>query len=87
RIERDELTQGDPEQTSVDGWSLAAGWLTDIHLGVLVGTERQWFLEAGYAVSWVPRSRVRRTVETLDVTREPFGYNALRISTGIAWTW
>ncbi len=87
RIDREELTVGDPTRTSIDGWSLAAGWLTDVHLGALVGTRRQWFLEAGYAVAWVPRSRVRRTVEALDVAREPFAYNAFRLSTGITWSW
>jgi len=87
RLEQGELTQRDPSLTRVDGWSLAAAWLTEVDLGILVGRERAWFAEVGYAAAWVPRASLRRSVEALDVAREPFGYNAVRLSTGIAWSW
>lgn len=87
RIERGELVLNDPDRTRVDGWSVTASWLTDVNVGIAVGNGPEWFVEGGYALAWVPRARLRRTVDALDVRREPFGYNAVRLSTGIAWTW
>ncbi|MEN0061031.1 MAG: hypothetical protein AAGA48_02715 [Myxococcota bacterium] len=87
RSERGELLIDDPDFTRVDGWTAAASWLTDVHLGVLVGRKTQWFAEAGYAVAWVPRARVRGSVDVLDVQREPFAYNTVRIASGIAFAW
>ncbi|HHO52530.1 MAG TPA: hypothetical protein ENK18_17100 [Deltaproteobacteria bacterium] len=66
---------------NIDPFSLKASWLTDLALGAHLG--ERWYAEAGYSSAWAGRAELKKSTADLEVDREPYGWNALRLAGGL----
>lgn len=66
---------------NVDPFTLRASWLTDLALGAHLG--ERWYVELGYSTAWAGQAEVKKAVTELQVRREAYGWNALRLAGGL----
>jgi hypothetical protein len=70
---------------NLDPWTLRGVLLIDAAAGLMVGDKVSGWAEVGYSTAWVGRARMHRSFEPLNVSREPYSWNALRLGAGIAF--
>jgi len=83
----------DPEQNdlddpnNIDPYTTQWAPLTDLHGGVDVPLSAgvALWVETGYSVAFLNARDLRKTPPELDATRDPYGWNAFRIGTGVSF--
>ncbi len=87
-IDRPELMGPENDLTNpnnLDPWSLVPAFLTDVAVGAMIGQKTAFWVEGGYSSAWVGGADLERAEDTLDVRREPYGWNAVRLAAGVAF--
>lgn len=83
----------DPDQNDLDDpgnldpYTTQWAPLTDLHGGVDVPLSEgvALWVETGYSVAFLNARDLRKTPPELDATRDPYGWNAFRIGTGVSF--
>jgi hypothetical protein len=83
----------DPEQndlddsSNIDPWTGQLTLLTEVHLGgdFALSEGLDLWVETGYSVAFLNARELRKTPEELNATRDPWGWNTLRIGAGVVF--
>jgi len=83
----------DPEQNdledpnNIDPWTGQVTLLTEVHVGgdFALSDALDLWVETGYSVAFLNARALRKTPEELEATRDPWGWNALRIGAGVVF--
>lgn len=74
------------DPTNIDPYTSQLAVLTEAGVGLrTTGRTRLWG-ELGYTNAWAAARPLARTPAELDARREPYGWNALRVAAGVAWS-
>ncbi|MBX2803605.1 MAG: hypothetical protein KTR31_38355 [Myxococcales bacterium] len=70
---------------NIDPYSVRWSPLVDLTVGVLTGEDGPWYVELGYSTAWVGPAQLQKSVAGLEVQREPYAWNALRVAGGFVF--
>jgi len=72
-----------PKAGGVDPYTSQLTVLTEVHMGLGLGTQGRYWTELGYSVAWVGASDLRNAPDALAARRAPWGWNAIRLALGV----
>lgn len=72
----------------IDGMSTQPAVMSDLHIGLRgpLSDGVDLWVETGYSLAFVDSAKVKRTPASLDVMHDPYGYNAVRLGVGVAFS-
>ena len=78
------LDQNDLQDAgNVDPYTSQLTVLTEVHIGLGLGTDDRYWAELGYSAAWLGASDLRKSPPALAARRAPWGWNAIRLGVGV----